>query len=101
MKLGNMAGDQGVKCVSEALTSSAQSVMLMVQAAMPSPAGTWTSDVESFLSTPESGELRPSSGRQPQARSRLAPDYPATEEAKQAAGKDIFGQWDDDDEVVI
>ena len=68
---------------------------------MPSPAGTWTSDVESFLSTPESGELRPSSGRQPQARSRLAPDYPATEEAKQAAGKDIFGQWDDDDEVVI
>lgn len=74
---------------------------LEAQAAMASPAGTWASDVESFVSTPESGELRPSSGRQPQARSRLAPDFPATEDAKQTGGKDIFGQWDEDDEVVI
>ena len=78
-----------------------------LQAAAPSPAGTWTSEVESFASTPESGEIRPSTGRQPLPRSRLASE-PADPEGlegyntqAEAEAKDIFANWDDDDEVVI
>ncbi len=78
----------------------------MVQAAAPSPAGTWTSEVESFASTPESGEIRPSTGRyQVMQRSRLAAQPDAAEETNaQAEAQNIFANWndsEDEDDVVI
>ena len=74
-----------------------------MQAAMPSPAGTWASEVESFASTPESGEIRPSTGRnQAFTKSRLAAEVEAAEETHaQAEAKNIFANWDDDDDEVV
>ena len=68
---------------------------------MASPAPSWATEVGSFASTPESGEIRPSTGPQPRPRSKLASEHLALEESKNAEPKTIFDRWDDDEEVVI